>query len=297
MAVVLLSMTGYGDARKQDERLNIAVEIRAVNNRYLKINTKSPDAYVPVEGKIEKLVRGTISRGTVMVDLRASLIGVESRYALNNRVLEDYWKQLHQLAEAIHVAAPVDLGSLLDLPGAVVEEEQEHLDAEADWSLIQDVVTEAIEKLQTFRSVEGLSMEEDLRLNCGVISSQLDKVTERAPQVVQEYRTKIKGRVDELLEGTESKVGDADLIREVSIFADRCDINEEITRLKSHLSQFESFLQEKSSQGRKLEFLSQEMFREVNTIGSKANNVEIAHCVVEMKASIEKMREILQNVE
>ncbi len=140
-------------------------------------------------------------------------------------------------------------------------------------------------------------MEQDLRTNEGVIAEQLDRVEERAPQVVRDYRDQIKKRVEKLLDGTEAKIEDADLIREVSIFSERCDINEEITRLRSHLEQFDVFLNEKTSQGRKLEFLSQEMFRETNTIGSKANNVEIAHCVVEMKAAIEKMREILQNVE
>ena len=290
-------MTGFGDARKQNDRLSIAVEIRAVNNRYLKISTKAPDAYASLEGKIEKLVRESITRGTVQIDVRANQIGRESRSTLNQKVLEEYWKELNRLAETIHAAAPIDLGSLLDLPGAVVEEDLDFLDTQSDWPLIRETMAEAIQKLQTFRTAEGRSLEQDLKTNDGVIAEQLDRIEERAPQVVRDYRDHIKKRVEELLEGTEAKIENADLIREVSIFSERCDINEEITRLRSHLGQFDVFLNEKTSQGRKLEFLSQEMFRETNTIGSKANNVEIAHCVVEMKAAIEKMREILHNVE
>jgi uncharacterized protein (TIGR00255 family) len=290
-------MTGFGDARKQNDRLSIAVEIRAVNNRYLKIFTKAPDRYASLEGDIEKLVRESVTRGTVQIELRANQIGGESRYSLNQNVLEEYWKNLHELAERIHVASPTDLGSLLNLPGAVVEEGFEFLDPQTDWPLIRETMTETIQKLQIFRAADGRSMEQDLRTNNSVIAEQLDQVEKRVPQVVRDYRDQILKRVEKLLDGTEAKIEDDDLIREVSIFSERCDINEEITRLRSHIEQFEVFLNEKTSQGRKLEFLSQEMFRETNTIGSKANNVEIAHCVVEMKAAIEKMREILQNVE
>ena len=137
----------------------------------------------------------------------------------------------------------------------------------------------------------------DLRLNAGIISEQLMQVADLAPQVVASFRDRLLERVKELLATSDVSVDSSDLIREVSIFSERCDINEEITRLRSHLEQFETFLQGDSSQGRKLEFLSQEMFREVNTIGAKANNVAIAHSVVEMKSAVEKIREVLQNVE
>ena len=140
-------------------------------------------------------------------------------------------------------------------------------------------------------------MERELVENAKTIAVRLAAVTALAPQVVAEYRTKLLERVRQLLADSGVPVAEPDLIREVSIFSERSDINEEITRLRSHLEQFQTFIGEPASAGRKLDFLSQEMNREVNTIGSKANNVPIAHCVVEMKAAIEKMREILQNVE
>jgi uncharacterized protein (TIGR00255 family) len=290
-------MTGFGDARKQNEQLSVAAEVRSVNNRYFKMSAKCPDAYAHLEGDMEKLVRRSIARGTVTLSLRVDRAGVRNRYYLDRDTLKDYWRQLHDLAEVIHVATPTNFGSLLQLPGVVVDDEQSGNDPATDWPLIVETLTEALAKLQTFRETEGVLMQQDLERSCTTIAEQLERVAEMAPQVVRDYRDRIEERVRELLEGTKGEVTSADLIREVSIFSDRCDINEEITRLRCHLQQFEAFLAEKTSLGRKLEFLSQEMFREINTIGSKANNVGIAHAVVEMKAAVEKMREILQNVE
>jgi len=290
-------MTGFGDARKQNERLSIAVEIRAVNNRYFKMTTKCPDVYAPLENKFEKLVRASIARGTVSLTLRFDRVGQRSQYRLDRDVLKDYWQQLHGLAELIHVAAPNHLGSFLELPGVVVEEDVSGGSVEQNWPTVREAIEEAVEKLQEFRRVEGQSMQDDLQVNCKNIAGELDQIDQMAPQVVSDYRERILARVRETLQESDVEVADTDLIREVSIFSDRCDINEEITRLRSHLQQFDVFLGNEVSTGRKLEFLSQEMFREINTIGSKANNVTIAHCVVEMKAAIEKMREVLQNVE
>ena len=140
-------------------------------------------------------------------------------------------------------------------------------------------------------------MLEDLSRQCQTIDEQVDRVSELAPGVVSEYRQKLLDRLRSAMEESGVSISESDVIREVAIYADRCDINEEITRLRSHLQQFRTFLEGDQSLGRKLEFLGQEMFREINTIGSKANNVEIAHHVVEMKAAIERIREVLQNVE
>lgn len=290
-------MTGYGDARRQNEQLSVAVEVRSVNSRYLKIVTKSPDTFAQLEGEVEKVVRNAISRGTVSVTIRADSLGSRNRHRIDKNVLRDYWRQLNDAAESIPAAAQIDPASLLQLPDVVYEEDGLRGDRETSWPVIEAALNSSLEALTTFRVAEGKSMQDELEANCRVIADQLDQVAKLAPQVTRDYRDKLFERVKELLADTSADIGHADLIREVSIFADRCDINEEITRLRSHIDQFSTFLAEKSSQGRKLEFLSQEMFREINTIGSKANNVEIAHAVVEMKAAIEKMREILQNVE
>jgi uncharacterized protein (TIGR00255 family) len=290
-------MTGFGDARDQNERLTVAIEVRSVNNRYLKIGTRCPEAYAALEGDIEKLVRQSISRGTITVTLRVERHGGDPQYALNRDVLQQYWRQLSQAAEALHAPAPMDLTHMLALPGVVLERGDLLGEPHGEWPLIRRVLERALVRLGEFRAAEGQSMAADLRTNADVILERLDRVAALAPQVVVAFRDRVLERVRELLEATDVGVSSADLIREVSIFSERCDINEEITRLRSHLDQFEAFLGEPVSQGRKLEFLSQEMFREVNTIGSKSNNVEIAHAVVDMKAAVEKIREVLQNVE
>lgn len=294
---MLLSMTGFGNARFQDERLSASIELRAVNNRYLKITTKCSEAYAALEGEIERIVRETISRGTVNVAVRVDRLWSADDFSLNPMALKSYWLQLQAAARELGAAPPSEMGHLLAAPGVVSDEPRRTVDLDADGAIIRRLLAEALQKLHAFRVDEGRSMERELIANAATITERLGEVAERAPQVVTEYRAKLLERVKQLLADSGVPVGEPDLIREVSIFSDRSDINEEITRLRSHLEQFHAFVQEPVSAGRKLDFLSQEMNREVNTIGSKANNVAIAHCVVEMKAAIEKMREILQNVE
>ncbi len=290
-------MTGFGDARNQDERLSVAVEVRTVNNRYLKVMIRCPDAYAALEGEIEKVVRKTISRGTVSAAIRVERVGVDNQYQVNREVLQSYWKQISQAAETLHAPVMPQLEHLLTLPGVISEDAFSQTNPHDVWPLIEKSLAGALSKLEEFRSTEGESMARDLRLNASLIGEQLEKVVEMVPEVVSMFRDRLLDRVRELLETSDASVDSSDLIREVSIFSERCDINEEITRLRSHLEQFEAFLDEENSQGRKLEFLSQEIFREINTIGAKANNVTIAHCVVEMKSAVEKIREVLQNVE
>lgn len=293
---MLLSMTGYGDARSQNERLTLGVEVRSVNNRYLKISTRSPDSYSGFESQIEKLIRKRVSRGTINLTIRADRLGTDVTRVICQEVLKKYWDQARQFAIENDVQTPVDINALYELPG-VITEDGGKTSPEDDWPLIQEAVESAMEKLQAFRRAEGESMQDDLREQLDVLAVELEKIVLVAPEVVKSHRDRLIERVREMLSESEATVEDCDLIREVSIYADRVDINEEITRLKLHLEQFANFISENQSQGRKLEFLGQEMFREVNTIGSKANNVAIAHSVVEMKAAVEKIREILQNVE
>ena len=165
------------------------------------------------------------------------------------------------------------------------------------WPAVEKCLTEALDHFDDFRQREGESMRQDMERQCEVIETEVKQVAVLAPQVVSEYRDKILERVRRLISDASISVAENDVIREVALFSDRCDINEEITRLRSHTEQFRRMLNGNSSQGRKLEFIGQEMFREINTTGSKANNVTIALSVVEMKAAIERMREVLQNVE
>ena len=295
--LVLLSMTGFGNATGQNDRFSASVEIKAVNNRYLKISQKFPDVLAPLEPRIEKVVRGSVARGTVNVQIQFASIGQASRFWVIPEVLQAYWQQLQDVDSQQAVPAPSSAADLLALPGVIADELALTVDIEQEWSLVEETLNSGLQKLRAFRQLEGDSMRNDLQQNCQMILSHLERVAEQAPAVVSGYRDKILERVRELLAETGVKVEPENLIREVSVFSDRCDINEEITRLRCHIDQFGQVVAADTSQGRKLDFLTQEMFREINTIGSKANDVQIAHHVVEMKSAAEKMREIIQNVE
>jgi uncharacterized protein (TIGR00255 family) len=290
-------MTGFGEARRETDAINVTVEVRAVNNRYLKVMTRSPDAYAAYESEIEKVVRTRVARGTVNVTIRASLVGKAAATQLNTDALSAYWKQFEALSGKLGVSMPEDCSVLLSLPDALSEGTDKTQSLREHWPIVAEVIREAVENLNKFRLTEGESMAADLQTQCGVLSTELAGIGDKAPAVVSEYRDRLLERVREMVSGANATVEEDDLIREVSVFAERCDINEEIKRLESHLGQFDAFLNESTSQGRKLEFLIQEMFRETNTIGSKANNVQIAHSVVEMKSAIEKMKEMVQNIE
>lgn len=295
---MLLSMTGFGNAVLQSENAYASVELKAVNNRYLKLSMRLPDMVARYESDIEKLIRTVITRGSVQLSLRVRLNGATDGHAINSVVLNQYLAQLNELQANLPLdSTPPALTDLLQLPGVVTESEVTPDVVESVWPIVKDVLTSALAHFDDFRRAEGESMFQDLKTQCQSIEAQVDAVAAHAPSVVAEYREKLLDRVRRAVTDAEVVIEDKDVIREVATFADKCDINEEITRLRSHIEQFYRFLDSDSSMGRKLEFLGQEMFREINTIGSKANNVTIAHCVVEMKAVIERIREVLQNVE
>lgn len=293
---MLLSMTGFGEGRRQNERLAITAELKSVNNKHLKVSVRAPDAYLSLEHDLEKLIRARISRGTVYLNLYADRLDRAHEQGLDSELLSHYWLQLTEAARGLHAPPPTDVTALLSLPGVVVES-RHHLIEDDDWPLIASTVQDALTALDAFRNHEGAAMSQELSSLCDNIERHVDLVTERAPGVVADYRDRVRVRVQELLRTDELRIQDSDLIREVSLFADRCDITEEITRLRCHIGQFRAQLAADQSPGRKLDFLCQEMFREINTIGSKANDVQISHVVVDLKTCVEKMREIVQNIE
>lgn len=294
---MLLSMTGFGEARCQRDGLAVAVEVRTINSRYFKISIRSSDGYSALEPKIESVVRESVRRGTVQVNLRVEHTRSPEDYRIDARVLDGYRRQLEVLRQQWELAQPVALESLLLLPGVAGEDTAASADATADWPEIRQTVESAMENLAQMRTDEGRAMAADLRANCQAIGTSLDEIERRAPLVVEGYRNRLAERLRKTLAEFEVTVDPADLIREVSLFAERCDISEEIVRLRSHLEQFDSIMELPESSGRKLDFLTQEMFRETNTIGAKANNAEIAGFVVEAKTAIERIREMIQNVE
>lgn len=294
---MLLSMTGFGEGRNDADGLSVRVEVRTVNSRYFKLTVRSGDAYSWLEPEIETVVRRQVKRGTVQVWLRIDRAGSADQYQLNTAALTRYRQQLAALANEWNLSEPPPLGQLLLLPGVVEEDTLSGADARRSWPAIQPALDVALEQLAQMRIDEGRAMAADLRANCDAIAVSLDAITARAPVVVTAFRERLADRIGKLLAEYEMTLNAGDLVREVSLFAERSDISEEIVRLRSHVEQFRASLDAPESSGRKLDFLTQEMFREANTIGSKANDVEIARHVVDVKAAIEKIREMIQNVE
>jgi len=292
-------MTGFGDACIERDGISVFVEVRSINNRYLKLTLRAGESLGGMEALIEEEVRKHISRGTVQVTLRLVHQRSSDRYQLNLPLLEKYhktlteWAQNHEGCTAKPAFSPE---SLLTLPGVVEETQQEESVMEL-WPLVQETLVEALKRLTAMREREGKALAEDMLQNRQTILHSLQRIVARAPQVSVLFAQRLVDKVNSLLEQYSVAINQADVIRDVAIFADRCDISEEIARLNSHLQQFETILSKDDSPGKKLDFLTQELFREANTIGSKANDVEISHDVIEMKTCIERIREQVQNVE
>ncbi len=292
---MLLSMTGFGEARLQDDRWTVNVEIRTVNNRHLKLTTKLSDAFVPLEADFERLIRESIRRGTVQFVLRADRPQRAEDFKLNIVAINAFRQQFQALRPA--GCGPLDPLDLIGLPGVVSERRPETNDPHEDLPALSALISEALGKLHKARADEGKVMAAELLSLSENIGARLAKIADRAPLVVSSYADRLTERVRSLVESKGVTIEARDLIREVAIFAERADIAEEVTRLRAHLTHFGEVLDEAESAGRKLEFVVQEMGRETNTIGSKANDVEISREVVEIKGMLEKIRELIQNVE
>jgi uncharacterized protein (TIGR00255 family) len=291
---VLLSMTGFGEARLQDERWSVGVEVRTVNNRHLKLSAKISEPYGALEPELERLVRETIRRGSVQLLLRVERPRRAEDYRLNLVALASYRDQLKGLQGA---GVPVDYSGLLGLPGVVEERKPASDDPHDDWPALAAVVTAALGRLQAARAEEGRVMAEELLEHGRGVGDHLTRIADRGPEVVASYQKRLHERVQAMVQSHGVAIEPKDLIREVAIFAERADISEEIVRLRAHLDQYVAVIGEPESSGRKLEFVVQEMGRETNTIGSKANDVEISRSVVEIKGLLERIREMIQNVE
>ncbi len=290
-------MTGHGEAHCQQDGIAVTAEVRTINNRYLKLVVRGGEGYTALEPQIESLVRAHVRRGTVQVGLRIQREPSPDDYKLNQVVLGSYRRQLEALYDKLHVADSIHLELLLSLPGVIDERATQNVDLQADWPAVERALNEALEHLAKMRIEEGRAMEADLKTNCDTVTSELNDIEKLAPAVVDNYRQRLRERLNKWLAEFDLQVDEADLLREVSLFSERSDISEEIVRLRSHLEQFGAIMSGEESNGRKLEFLTQEMFRETNTIGSKANDAEIARRVIEIKTAIERMREMIQNVE
>jgi uncharacterized protein (TIGR00255 family) len=293
---MLLSMTGYGAAAGQADGVEYAVEARSVNNRYLKAIIRLPEAWSRAEMDVEKVLRGHVQRGTVTLTVRMRLPEDQAAMKVNAAVVSGYLRQLRPLAEQFGSAAAVDLGAMLLLPGVCEAPELEEVRQRTRGRLME-LVEQGLLALVETRRREGEALLADLLSNCDVIAKALESVKQLSPLVVREYQQRLAQRVGELLSGGSAKLDEDQLAREVAVFAERCDVAEEITRLGQHVEQFRQVAKKEPSAGRKLDFIAQEMLREANTIASKAASGDIVRTVVDIKTAIDRIKEQVQNVE
>jgi len=290
-------MTGYGDAQGQLNGVTYTVEIRTVNNRYFKANIKLPESIAFLTEAIEKLLRSNLSRGMVNYVLRLKNASANVLFDIDEKALQAVIERLSRISSSADINCPIDIGSLLNLPGILEPASPDEKMAEQIKKTVLEISQEAIEKLKQMRAAEGTALEADLKKHCDAIKQDIERISARSEVVLTRYSEKLKKRVNELLVSAKLKLDEETLAREVAIFAERSDISEEIARMDSHLQQLLQGCQTNSQAGRRLEFISQEMLREANTIASKASDTDITSCVVDIKCRIDRIKEQVQNVE
>jgi uncharacterized protein (TIGR00255 family) len=292
---VARSMTGFGAAEAATPAGRYAVEVRSLNHRFCEIVVRIPRDLAPLEDRVRALVQDRVLRGRVEVAIMRENYSKRPRTVKTDLELaQAYVSALNDLKRALSISGSLDLSVLLSLPEIVrVEEEKE--DLEAAWPAIAEGVGAALDRLVAMRESEGAQLAADIHRRIDRLEGLMDEIAGRAPQVVEEYRDRLARRIAELAPGV--AVDPGRLATEVAVFAERSDISEEITRFRSHLRQFRSTLGAPGAVGRTLDFIVQELGREINTIGSKANDLEIAQRVIAVKGELESLREQIQNLE
>ncbi len=292
---MVFSMTGYGRSEKESEQQKVLIEMKAVNHRYCDVVLKIPKKMAMFEDRMKKMVKAKINRGRVEIYMNfEEQRGEDFVVSPNYAVLDQYKAALEDIKGKYNISRDFDL-NLLTRFQDVFSIEYKEIDEEAIWALVESAVNEALNSLVEMRQIEGNKLLEDINGRILTIKSIIKKLEERSPEIVVLHKAKMKDRITELLEDIE--LDEAKLAQEVAYFADKTSITEELVRLDSHLDQLANIFNEEKSIGRKLDFLLQEINREINTIGSKSPDVDISNYVIELKSEFEKIREQIQNIE
>ena len=292
---MIKSMTGYGRVVALLDGRNIAVEAKSVNHRFLEISLRTPSALFPLEMEYKKKIGERFKRGRIDVSIRLEGEGADtSKVNLNLEIAHNYFDVLNRLKDEFHFQEPITLKSLTGFRDIFSPPSETELSPDF-LSQVEKNLQEALSMLANMRQDEGMALYSDMQMRLKVITEIMETIRLRAPQVVLEYQKRLADRIKELTAGL--ALDDARLAQEVAIMADRCDITEELVRMQSHINQFEALLQSENAEGKKIDFLLQEMNREINTIGSKSNDAEITRQVIEAKSELGKVREQAQNIE
>lgn len=291
---MIVSMTGFGRSKAELETCSVTVEIKAVNHRFLEFNIRMPRQLLVIEDKIKKKIAEQVTRGRIEVFVTLEGTGHStSKVVVDWQLLEQYVQSIKAIQNKYEFAHAISLQDVLQRSDFISIDEDHGGNEELE-QLVLDAIENAALQLKQMRIIEGKVLESDIHKQLKLLSEKVILLRECAPKVVKLFADRLKKRMEEFTNGL---IDEARMVNEIAIFADKVDINEELTRLESHISQFQKIMKLAEPIGRKLDFLLQEMNREVNTIGSKANDSSIAREVVEMKSSLEKMKEQVQNIE
>ena len=291
-----LSMTGCGEGTASDGSSTCRVELRCVNNRFLKFSLRAREGFSALESRLEAAVRERVKRGTVQMTLDLTGPAAPAARQFDESQLEAYLGQLEHFCTRHDLPVPRSIDALLALPGILADGLPTGDAAAAAWPLVSRALDLALDRLDAMRRSEGDAMARDMRVTLGEIRSIAARIRDRVPAALEEHRTRLLERVGRVLEQRGVALAEADLAREIALLADRSDIAEELVRLESHVAQFDRLLDE-DTPGRQLDFLTQELAREANTVASKSADVAIAHAIVELKTQVERLKELVQNVE
>src|SRR5262245_368801 len=292
---MLRSMTGFGAASSESSGASLRVEVRSVNHRHLVVKLRLPEAFAALEPEVEERVRAQCERGTVSISLAHERTGTAAPARVDHELARRYARELTALAAELGVPATLSLDTLVTLPG-VLSDSAGSADGDHAREAVLELVDQALARMLEMRAAEGGALAADLRRNAAELEKLAARIQKRMPSIVKGHRAALAKRVQALL-GAKVPVTGADLAREVALQADKLDVSEELTRLASHLGQLERFVAKGGRIGRQLDFLVQEIFREVNTIGAKCSDATVSHWVVEAKTHVERLREQVQNVE
>lgn len=292
---MLKSMTGYGRTKLQLDGKEYTIEIKSVNHRFVDISVKTPRGISYLEDKIKKTVLNSINRGKIDVYITCTNIGTSSEsISINKELASKYVEQLKEIAVENNLNDNINVADILKFPDILITENQ-NLEEEEIWKAFEEKLNEAICAFDNMRIQEGTKLCRDILNRITVISKNLEIISQESTGLVEKYIVKLNTRIKEILKT--DVIDENRLAQEAVIFSDKCSIEEEITRLQSHIEQFKNMVNESTAKGKKIDFLLQEMNREINTIASKANCLEITKMVVEIKTELENIREQIQNIE
>lgn len=292
---MLKSMTGFGRAQKEIDGYVITVELKSVNHRYFEFSSRVPRQYGFLDEKLKSYINGKVSRGKIECYVTIEALNTDTADVVVNHTLATaYVNALKEIAETYELKDDFGASTISRFPEVLVVIKSDE-DKEKLWGYVQEVCSEAIDKFVAMREVEGSKMKDDIYSRGQFILDCVSYIEERSPQTVKEYNDKLVERVHELL--GDVSLDESRILQEVAIYADKVAVAEETVRLRSHIEQLNTFISSDEPVGRKMDFLVQEINRETNTIGSKANDVDIARKVVDIKAEVEKIREQIQNIE